>query len=96
LAGGLLTERERELLRHEPGLLSDAEIAIQMSITIHTVKAHLKSIYRKLAGVREEGEGRGLRFASSPAAVRHRRLNTAGGTFLAPGGTKGAGVILVG
>ena len=28
---GLLTERERKLLRHEPGLLSNGEVAIEMS-----------------------------------------------------------------
>jgi LuxR family transcriptional regulator, maltose regulon positive regulatory protein len=52
LAGGPLTERGREVLRHVSCLLSNAEVAIEMSITIHTVKAHLKSIYRKLAATR--------------------------------------------
>ena len=44
-----LTEREREVLRHVSGMLSRAEIASEMGISIHTVKAHLKNIYRKLA-----------------------------------------------
>ena len=44
-----LTEREREVLRHVSGLLSTAEIASEMHISINTVKTHLKNIYRKLA-----------------------------------------------
>ena len=44
-----LTEREREVLRHVSGMLNTAEIASEMYISINTVKAHLKSIYRKLA-----------------------------------------------
>ena len=44
-----LTERESEVLRHVAGMLNTAEIASEMYISINTVKAHLKSIYRKLA-----------------------------------------------
>ncbi len=44
-----LTEREREVLRHVAGMLNTAEIASEMYISINTVKAHLKSSYRKLA-----------------------------------------------
>ena len=44
-----LTEREREVLRHVAGMLNTAEIASEMCISINTVKAHLKSSYRKLA-----------------------------------------------
>jgi LuxR family transcriptional regulator, maltose regulon positive regulatory protein len=44
-----LTEREREVLRHYSSLLSIAEVASEMYISINTVKTHLKSIYRKLA-----------------------------------------------
>ncbi len=47
-----LTEREREVLRHASGLLSSAEIASELDISIHTVKTHLKNIYRKLATTR--------------------------------------------
>ena len=47
-----LTEREREVLRHVSGLLSTAEIASEMHISLHTVKTHLKHIYRKLATTR--------------------------------------------
>jgi DNA-binding CsgD family transcriptional regulator len=37
LAGGPLAKRELEVLRHVSGLQSNAEVAIEMSITIHTV-----------------------------------------------------------
>ena len=47
-----LTEREREVLRHASGLLSSAEVASELDISIHTVKTHLKNIYRKLATTR--------------------------------------------
>ena len=44
-----LTEREREVLRHASGLLSTAEIASEMYISVNTTKTHLKNIHRKLA-----------------------------------------------
>jgi len=44
-----LSEREREVLRHVSGMLSTTEVASEMHISIHTVKTHLRSIYRKLA-----------------------------------------------
>ena len=44
-----LTEREREVLRHLPEMLSTAEIATEMYISVNTVKTHLRSIYRKLS-----------------------------------------------
>jgi LuxR family transcriptional regulator, maltose regulon positive regulatory protein len=47
-----LTEREREVLRHVSGLLSNAELASEMYITVNTVKTHLAHIYRKLAATR--------------------------------------------
>jgi LuxR family transcriptional regulator, maltose regulon positive regulatory protein len=50
-----LSEREREVLRLLAGMLSTAEIAAEMYISVNTVKTHLKSIYRKLsAGHRGE------------------------------------------
>ena len=58
------TERELEVLRHVSGMLNTAEIASEMSISINTVKAHLKSSYRKLA-VSHRGE----------AVRRARQLN---------------------
>ena len=45
----LLTEREREVLRHASDLLGGPEIAREMHISVHTVKTHLTHIYRKLA-----------------------------------------------
>ncbi len=47
-----LTEREREVLRCLSGMLSSAEIASELDISIHTVKTHLKNINRKLATTR--------------------------------------------
>jgi LuxR family maltose regulon positive regulatory protein len=44
-----LSEREREVLAHASGLLSTAEIATEMYLSVNTVKTHLKSIYRKLS-----------------------------------------------
>ena len=52
LAVETLTEREREVLRYVSGLLSNAELASEMYISINTVKTHLKHIYRKLAATR--------------------------------------------
>jgi LuxR family transcriptional regulator, maltose regulon positive regulatory protein len=44
-----LSEREREVLGHVSAMLSTAEVATEMYISVNTVKTHLKSIYRKLA-----------------------------------------------
>ena len=46
---GPLSDREREVLERLSGMLSTAEIAAEMYISVNTVKTHLKSIYRKLA-----------------------------------------------
>jgi LuxR family transcriptional regulator, maltose regulon positive regulatory protein len=43
-----LSDREREVLRKVAGMLSTAEVASEMYISVNTVKSHLKSIYRKL------------------------------------------------
>jgi ATP/maltotriose-dependent transcriptional regulator MalT len=43
-----LTERERVVLHYLPTLMSNAEIAAEMVVSVNTVKTHLKSIYRKL------------------------------------------------
>jgi LuxR family maltose regulon positive regulatory protein len=42
------SNRERAVLRYLPSRLSNAEIAVQLRISINTVKTHLKHIYRKL------------------------------------------------
>ena len=44
-----LTKRECEVLLNVSAMLSTAEIASQMYISVNTVKAHLKSAYRKLS-----------------------------------------------
>ena len=44
-----LSEREREVLRLLSAMLSTAEIATEMYISVNTVKTHLRSIYRKLS-----------------------------------------------
>ena len=50
-----LSDREQEVLRHLSRMLSTAEIAAEMYISVNTVKTHLRSIYRKLsAGRRSE------------------------------------------
>lgn len=43
-----LTERELELLRELPTLSTNEEIAASLSVSVNTVKTHLRSIYRKL------------------------------------------------
>jgi LuxR family maltose regulon positive regulatory protein len=43
-----LSEREREVLGHMSEMLTTAEVASELYISTNTVKAHLKSIYRKL------------------------------------------------
>jgi LuxR family maltose regulon positive regulatory protein len=43
-----LTERECAVLGHLPTLMSNAEIARSMHISVNTVKTHLKALYRKL------------------------------------------------
>jgi LuxR family maltose regulon positive regulatory protein len=44
-----LSDREREVLWHISGMLSTAEVASEMYISVNTVKTHLRAIYRKLA-----------------------------------------------
>ena len=44
-----LSAREREVLTHASEMLSTAEIATEMFLSVNTVKTHLRSIYRKLS-----------------------------------------------
>jgi LuxR family maltose regulon positive regulatory protein len=44
-----LSERERQVLAHASEMLSTAEIAAEMYLSVNTVKTHLRSIYRKLS-----------------------------------------------
>jgi LuxR family transcriptional regulator, maltose regulon positive regulatory protein len=43
-----LSDREREVLQRAASMLSNAEIAGELYISVNTVKTHLGSIYRKL------------------------------------------------
>jgi LuxR family maltose regulon positive regulatory protein len=43
-----LTEREQTVLAFLPTLMTNAEIADELLVSVNTVKSHLKSIYRKL------------------------------------------------
>ncbi|GAA3383608.1 LuxR C-terminal-related transcriptional regulator [Cryptosporangium minutisporangium] len=47
-----LSEREIEVLRYLPTMLSAAEIAGLLGVSVNTVKAHLRAIYRKLGAAR--------------------------------------------
>jgi LuxR family maltose regulon positive regulatory protein len=50
-----LTDREREILSHLTGHLTQHEIASGMYVSVNTVKSHVKCVYRKLgAGSRSE------------------------------------------
>jgi len=44
-----LSERELEVLVHLSRMLSTAEIAAELYLSVNTVKTHLRSIYRKLS-----------------------------------------------
>ncbi|HET6533591.1 MAG TPA: LuxR C-terminal-related transcriptional regulator, partial [Actinoplanes sp.] len=43
-----LSEREIQVLRYLPTMLTAAEIAGELGVSVNTVKAHMRSIYRKL------------------------------------------------
>jgi LuxR family transcriptional regulator, maltose regulon positive regulatory protein len=47
--GEPLTERERTVLRYLQSILSNVEIASELSLSVNTVKTHVRNIYRKLA-----------------------------------------------
>ncbi|MFF0374308.1 LuxR C-terminal-related transcriptional regulator [Actinoplanes missouriensis] len=54
-AAGPLSERELEVLQYLPTVLTAGEIAENLGISVNTVKAHMRAIYRKLgAGRRRE------------------------------------------
>ena len=47
-----LSGREQSVLRFLPTMMSNAEIASELFLSVNTVKTHLKSIYRKLGATR--------------------------------------------
>jgi LuxR family maltose regulon positive regulatory protein len=49
-----LSDREREVLRYLPTIMSNADIAAELFVSVNTVKTHVKSIYRKLGATRRQ------------------------------------------
>lgn len=47
-----LTERELVVLRYLQSILSNVEIAAELSVSVNTVKTHVRNIYRKLDATR--------------------------------------------
>lgn len=45
---GDLSERELEVMRYLPTMLTAGEIAADLHVSVNTIKAHMRSIYRKL------------------------------------------------
>jgi LuxR family maltose regulon positive regulatory protein len=43
-----LTARESDVLRYLPTMMSNADIASELFVSVNTIKSHVKSIYRKL------------------------------------------------
>jgi LuxR family maltose regulon positive regulatory protein len=66
---GLLSDRERTVLRLLHGTLSNAEIAATLSISPNTLKTHIRHLYRKLGTTTRD-----------QAITRARELGLAGST----------------
>jgi len=49
-----LSDRESEVLRYLPTIMSNADIAAELFVSVNTVKTHVKSIYRKLGATRRQ------------------------------------------
>jgi DNA-binding NarL/FixJ family response regulator len=49
-----LSAREREVLRYLATMLTASEIAAELSVSVNTIKAHSRSIYRKLGASRRQ------------------------------------------
>ena len=57
-----LTDRELSVLRYLPSMMTNEEIADELFVSVNTVKAHLKRIYRKLGVIsRRRGRAPGAR-----------------------------------
>lgn len=64
----LLSEREAEVLELAAQGLTNSELAARLEITVHTVKFHLASVYRKL-GVANRTEAVAVLFRSRARAA---------------------------
>jgi LuxR family maltose regulon positive regulatory protein len=51
-AAASLSERESEVVRYLPTMLTAAQIATELGVSVNTVKAHMRAIYRKLQAER--------------------------------------------
>ena len=49
-----LSAREGEVLHFLPTMMSNADIAAELYVSVNTVKTHVKSIYRKLEVTRRQ------------------------------------------
>ena len=49
-----LSERESEVLHYLPTIMSNADIAAELFVSVNTVKTHVKSIYRKFGATRRQ------------------------------------------
>jgi DNA-binding CsgD family transcriptional regulator len=49
-----LSERELEVLRYLPSMLTNSEIAAELYVSVNTIKAHTRSIYAKLGASRRQ------------------------------------------
>jgi DNA-binding NarL/FixJ family response regulator len=65
----LLSQREREVLRHAAAGLGNKEVATRLSISEATVKVHLTHIFQKL-GLRGRGELAAAYFGHHPNVLR--------------------------
>jgi len=69
-----LTDREMNILRYLPTMLSNAEIGAETFVSLNTVKTHLRSIYRKLeASNRADAVARARRIGLLPQGIRRPR-----------------------
>ena len=49
-----LSARELEILRYLPTMLTTSEIAVELYLSVNTIKSHTRSIYRKLGVSRRQ------------------------------------------
>jgi ATP/maltotriose-dependent transcriptional regulator MalT len=53
-AGVEFSRREADVLRYLPSMLSAGEIANELYVSVNIIKAHMRSIYRKLGASRRQ------------------------------------------